>query len=130
MALTRARNASIVPSFSSTQSAAFRFDSGTWDIYLDPAYRDTAIVSKHRMLLLGDRKLIYIPTRAGVIWEMYDPEADPDERRNLVPVEPDRFAAMRERLMQWMLDDPELTRQEDYVVVLSAIGRDGSVTPE
>jgi len=101
---------------------AFRYQPETWKIYLDPVFEETAVMAKHRMLLEGDRKLLYIPTRDGVRWEMYDPYADPGETQNLIDREPKRFAAMKSRLIQWMLRDPQMVRVGDYVLPRGPLG--------
>jgi arylsulfatase A-like enzyme len=87
---------------------AFRFEPETYEIYVDPAFGDLVVAAKHRMLLLGDRKLLYIPTRAGVRWELYDPVRDPDERRDLAAAEPERLADLQARLSAWILEDPAM----------------------
>ncbi len=101
---------------------AFRFQPDTWKIYLDPAFEETAIMAKHRMLLEGDHKLLYIPTRDGVRWEMYDTRSDPAESINLTAREPERYAAMKARLMDWILRDPQMVRVGDYVLPRGPLG--------
>jgi arylsulfatase A-like enzyme len=51
----------------------------------DYQYRETIAFSKHRMLLNKNFKLIYIPTREGVVYELYDRENDPDNQKNIWP---------------------------------------------
>ena len=101
---------------------AFRPEPETWKIYLDPSFEETAVMAKHRMLLENDRKLLYIPTRDGVRWEMYDPYRDPGETQNLVEREPQRFAEMKNRLLEWMLRDPQMVRIGDYVLPRGPLG--------
>lgn len=51
----------------------------------DPVFRETISFAKHRALLTSKYKLIYIPTREGVNWELYDRIEDPMNTRNLYP---------------------------------------------
>jgi len=103
---------------------AFRFDPETWEIYLDPRYEDMAILAKHRALIEGDWKLIYVPTRDGVRWELYDTARDPGDSHDLAALEPERLEAMRARLLAWMLEDPRLVHLSDYVAPRGPLGLD------
>lgn len=51
----------------------------------DLIYRDTIAFSKHRAIQTEDYKLIYIPTRAGVVFELYNRKLDPNSTKNLFP---------------------------------------------
>jgi hypothetical protein len=51
----------------------------------DLIYRDTIAFSKHRAIQTEDYKLIYIPTRAGVLFELYNRKLDPNSTKNLFP---------------------------------------------
>lgn len=52
----------------------------------DLGFRETIAFSKHRSLQTSQYKLIYIPTRQGVIWELYDRKKDPLNQKNLYPL--------------------------------------------
>ena len=98
---------------------SFRFEPDTYEIYVDPTWRDLIVAAKHRMLLDGDRKLLYVPTRSGVRWELYDPVGDPAERNDLAAAEPERLAAMKAKLRAWMLRDPNLERVDEYLLPIA-----------
>lgn len=49
----------------------------------DPYYRETIAFAKHRSLQNSKFKFIYIPTRDGVIYELYDRIADPLNQNNI-----------------------------------------------
>lgn len=49
----------------------------------DRQYRETIAFSKHRAYQTTRYKLIYIPTREGVVYELYDRLKDPDNTQNL-----------------------------------------------
>ncbi len=51
----------------------------------DVMYRDTIAFSKHRSIQTSEYKLIYIPTRSGVIFELYNRKLDPNNTKNLFP---------------------------------------------
>jgi arylsulfatase A-like enzyme len=60
---------------------------------LDPAWEDAVLVSKRRMVQVGPERLLFVPTRRGVRFELYDTAADPDCRTDL-----SRTRAGRERV--------------------------------
>ena len=86
------------------------------DIFMRPEVEPVVVAAKHRSLRLGSYKLVYRPTRAGVLWSLFDSKHDPEERHDLAQREPERFAVMRDFLYAWMLDDPTMTRRGDFVV--------------
>ncbi len=94
----------------------FTFDPKSWQIYLDAKYQPASVMAKHRMLLAGDRKLLYLPTREGVRFELTNPLADPGDWHDLSAAEPERLAAMRAELYAWMLRDPNSERLGAFVV--------------
>jgi arylsulfatase A-like enzyme len=86
------------------------------DIYMRPEIEPAVIAAKHRALRLGDWKLVYRPTRAGVSLSLYDLSHDPDERIDVAGRFPERFGELRDRLYGWMLADPAEVRRGDFVV--------------
>jgi arylsulfatase A-like enzyme len=104
--------------------ASFRFEDETTTIYLDPAYEESVTMAKHRMLLQDGWKLIYLPTRDAVRWELYDMDADPGERHDVAgdPEAATRLKTMKETLLTWMLADPDSVRLGDYVVPSRPLG--------
>lgn len=96
--------------------AGFTFDPETWAIYLDAPHQPHALLAKHRMVIESDRKLLYIPTRDGVRWELYAPLSDPGDTVDLSSAEPDTVARLSETLWRWMLHDPLVERRGDFLV--------------
>ncbi len=96
--------------------SGFTFDPETSAIFLAPEHQPLSILSKHRMVLADGRKLLYVPTRDGVRWELYDPIADPGDTRELSAAEPERLAALKSLIWSWMLADPAVERVGDFVV--------------
>jgi hypothetical protein len=95
---------------------AYLTDEHTHEIYFDPAYDNDFLVAKHRAVIAEGHKLLYIPTRRGVFWELYDIEADPEETRNVLEEKPLIAARLRMELRKWMLSDPGMQPLGDYVV--------------
>ncbi len=95
---------------------AFSHDEDTHEIYFDETFDDDFLVAKHRAVMHDGYKLIYIPTRHGVFWELYDVRNDPDERQNLVHERPELANRMRALLRTWMLSDPGMVEMGEYVV--------------
>lgn len=100
--------------------AGFTFDPNTWAIYLDPKYQPLSVLQKHRMVLADGRKLLYVPARDGVRWELYDPLADPGDLHDLAAAEPEHLARLQSILWRWMLADPAVKRVGEYLVPTGA----------
>ena len=96
--------------------AGFTFDPKTWAIFLDVPYQPMSLLAKHRMVLANGRKLLYVPTRDGVRWELYDPLTDPGDERDLAAAEPDKLAALQAILWGWMARDPAMRRVGEFLV--------------
>lgn len=96
--------------------AGFTFDPKTFAIFLEDRYQANATLAKHRMVLLGDRKLLYIPTRDGVRWELYAPLVDPGDRDDLAAREPATVARLQATFWSWVLQDPSVERVGDFVL--------------
>jgi arylsulfatase A-like enzyme len=86
------------------------------DIYLRPEWQDTVVVAKHRALRTDRWKLLYRPTRQGVLWSLYDVGHDPDERQDVLAAHPDIAAGLEHKLKAWMLQDPRMTMRGEFLV--------------
>ncbi len=85
-------------------------------LILRPELVDLTLVSRHRMVRDERWKLVYIPTRAGVGYELFDTVADPGEHTNVIASEPAAFERMKAALWSWMLQDPHMTQARGYLV--------------
>ncbi|MFT7623607.1 MAG: arylsulfatase A-like enzyme, partial [Myxococcota bacterium] len=101
---------------------AFRPDPNTHEIYFDERYDDDFLVAKHRAILHDGYKLLYIPTRQGVKWELFDVSNDPLEQRNLYSERPELAEGLRRKLEEWILSDPGMMKLGDYMVPRLASG--------
>ena len=81
-------------------SGVLNFDQGySGEIVLDPRFEKIVISAKHRSLVDGDFKLIYLPTPTGVKYELYNRRDDPQNQKNISTSDPVRLAIMRKHLM-------------------------------
>ena len=53
------------------------------EVVLQKAMRPLTLVAKHRMVRDERCKLVYVPTRAGVRWMLFDTREDPGEERDV-----------------------------------------------
>lgn len=95
---------------------AYLVDPDTHEIYFNESFDDDFLVAKHRAVLHDGYKLLYIPTRQGVLWELYDVRNDPEETRNVIAEQPEVAGSLRAMLKDWMLSDPDMMEQGDFVV--------------
>jgi arylsulfatase A-like enzyme len=102
----------------------FRFQDGSTAIYLNPEFDESVVMAKHRMLQNDGWKLLYIPTRDGVRWELYDLEKDPQEHEDLaaVPAAKERLESMQATMLAWLLEDEGAAKVGDFVVPKRPLG--------
>jgi len=93
----------------------FDVDPMTSELYLNPAFRGDSVVAKHRMILKWPLKLVYIPTRSGVVLECYHVEDDPDELTNLWTSGPNPCTDLVEELYQYARSGGERI-EEGYIL--------------
>ncbi|XDD48195.1 sulfatase [Leptospira sp. WS39.C2] len=81
----------------------------------DPMYRETIAFSKHRSIQNSNYKLIYIPTREGVKFEMYDRIKDPLNQNNLYPNHP-MASKMKEVLYKTVVKWENASLAGEYLI--------------
>ena len=92
-------------------------DAGHGDeLVLQTAMRALTIVARHRMVRDERWKLIYIPTRTGVRWMLFDTLTDPAETQDVSSAHPDVVARLQGDLWSWMRMDPAMTERGGYLV--------------
>jgi arylsulfatase A-like enzyme len=84
----------------------------------DYQFRETIAFSKHRALLKGNYKLIYIPTRESVIYELYDRKKDPSNQVNLWQ-SGSIGASMRKELQDLILHESKAKLVGEYILPTS-----------
>lgn len=77
---------------------------------------DVTTVARHRMVR-GERwKLLYIPTREGARYMLFDTVADPAELHDVADDHPAEVQALRGELWRWMLSDPRMVERGGFLV--------------
>ena len=82
----------------------------------DPYYRETIAFAKHRSLQNSKFKFIYIPTRDGVIYELYDRISDPLNQFNIAASFPYIVEQMKLELYKIAEDREGATIIGDYII--------------
>jgi arylsulfatase A-like enzyme len=77
-----------------------------FQLVLKPRYEDVVVEAKHRMLRHGTQKLIYIPTRDGVRYELYDLSVDPTQTTDRQAGAPEA-PALERAIEKFLARDPE-----------------------
>ncbi len=86
------------------------------EVVLSREMRPLAVVAKHRMVRDDRYKLVYVPTRAGVRYFLYDTVADPGETLDVAKQHPADTARLTGELWRWMLADPEMVERGGFLV--------------
>jgi arylsulfatase A-like enzyme len=86
------------------------------DVVLKKEMTDLVLVAKHRMVRDERYKLVYLPTRAGVRYELFDTDTDPGETRDLAAERPTEVSRLKGELWKWMLGDPRMIQRGGYLV--------------
>jgi arylsulfatase A-like enzyme len=86
------------------------------EVVLEREVRALAITAKHRMVRDDRFKLIYIPTRKGVRWMLFDTRDDPGEEHDVAAAHPDVTARLQGELWSWMLRDRDMIERDGYLV--------------
>ena len=86
------------------------------ELVLRKDVEDVTTVARHRMVRDSRWKLIYVPTRKGAKYMLYDVVADRAEVHDVADAHPDVVTAMRGALWPWMLEDARMTERAGYLV--------------
>ncbi|MDP8998704.1 MAG: sulfatase-like hydrolase/transferase [Myxococcota bacterium] len=86
------------------------------EVVLRREMRALTIVARHRMVRDDRWKLVYVPTRTGVRWILFDTRSDPGEERDVAAAHPDVVARLQPELWTWMRRDAEMTERGGYLV--------------
>lgn len=74
------------------------------------------LMARHRMIRDERWKLLYIPTREGVRWMLFDTQADPAEAHDVSAAHPAEVARLQAPLWAWMLEDRTMERRGGYLL--------------
>ena len=79
-------------------------------------------MARHRMVRDERWKLVYVPTRKGVKYILFDTVADPAEVSDVAASHPEEVARLRTQLWAWMLEDQAMEQRDGYLVPRQAGG--------
>jgi arylsulfatase A-like enzyme len=82
------------------------------------------LVARHRMVRDERYKLVYVPTRGGEKYMLFDTVEDPGETRDVAQARPAEVQRLRAELWSWMLKDSAMEQREGYLVP-----REGALAP-
>jgi arylsulfatase A-like enzyme len=74
------------------------------------------LMARHRMVRDERFKLIYIPTRVGVKYMLFDTVDDPSELHDISAAKPNEVTRLKAELWSWMLKDPLMEQKDGYLV--------------
>ena len=86
------------------------------ELVLRKEIRPLTLVAKHRMVRDERYKLLYVPSRTGVRWMLYDTREDPGETRDVAAEHKDVVARLQAELWTWMRQDPGMDDRNGYLV--------------
>ncbi|MDD5774266.1 MAG: sulfatase-like hydrolase/transferase, partial [bacterium] len=86
------------------------------EIVIKPEFRGLTNTAKHRMVYDGQYKLIYIPARDGIFFELYDTKKDPDELEDIASKNPQKVIELKTKLYKWMEKDIKVFNKNDYFI--------------
>jgi len=96
-------------------------------IVIRERWEPTAIAAKHRMLQLGNLRLIYAPTRSGPKFQLCDVYLDPGCASDAAPSHAVEFEQLKAQLWQMVDADPAVSRQGDLLLPRETSGKKLSV---
>lgn len=73
-------------------------------------------IARHRAVRDERYELVYVPTRKGAAYALFDAVSDPARSHDLAPARPEVVDRLRPALVTWMLSDPGTRLQGDLVV--------------
>jgi arylsulfatase A-like enzyme len=86
------------------------------EVVLKKDMASPTLMARHRMVRDERYKLVYVPTRVGVRYMLYDTETDPSESHDIAASMPSEVARLRAELWGWMLKDPQMEQKDGYLV--------------
>lgn len=90
----------------------FHFDN---QLVLSDDFRDVVNLAKHRYAFDGRYKLIYMPLRDRIEYELYDTKVDPEERRNIAEKDHVNFRRMKKILFDWVSRNGDVILKNEYI---------------
>jgi arylsulfatase A-like enzyme len=79
------------------------------EIVLRDEWKGLTELAKHRTLIQGNYKVIYVPLPDRMKWELYDLASDPEERHDISAEKPEELERMKHDLFKLLLARPGWT---------------------
>lgn len=89
---------------------------GLVEIVLQKAMVPTTLVARHRMIRDQRWKLVYVPTRRGAEYMLFDTVADPGETRDVSREHGPEVERLKAPLWKWMLEDRNMVQKDGLLV--------------
>ena len=86
------------------------------EIVLQRELEPITTVARHRMVRDERWKLLYVPTRTGVKYMLFDTTTDPEERHDVAAANPAEVSRLEGELWRWMLGDKRMVERGGYLV--------------
>jgi len=103
----------IYPDITGLSNLEFRYHG---EVIVKKSYHNFTNDVKHRAIIRGDYKLIYMPIWGGVEYELYNIRKDPDEQKNIAGSMPKEVAKMKKLLFGTLANNPYITIKNDFII--------------
>lgn len=90
------------------------------DVVMRAEAEPIVIAAKHRMVIDGNLKLVYVPTRKGPRWFLFDRATDPAELLDVSGQRPAELERLRGQLWRFILGDKKMEERDGLVVPRSS----------
>jgi arylsulfatase A-like enzyme len=100
------------PDIARISEADMNFDK---QVALKDDYRDIVNLAKHRYVFDGRYKLIYMPLKDKVLYELYDTLSDPQEKTNIALLDKENFLRLKKVLFDWIMRNNDVIVKKDYI---------------
>jgi arylsulfatase A-like enzyme len=84
-------------------------------IVLKYDYSDLINLAKHRYVFDGRYKLIYMPLKDKIVYELYDKQTDPLEKKNIAGTDGQNLSRMKKLLFEWVERNNDVIIRKDFI---------------
>lgn len=98
-----------------TGISAIEFDYNK-EVYVSGRYKNLTKIARHRAIVSGNYKLIYMPTKNGIKYELYNIKTDPDERINIYSMDRNTAERMKRVFYKYVSADSGTNVINGYLV--------------
>lgn len=101
-----------------------------YEIVLRREVTEVTTVARHRMVRDERYKLLYMPTRSGPVYLLFDTASDPAELVDVSWMHPEVVSRLKAELWSWMLADPKMMERGGFLVPRELGDVAGGALPE